>query len=83
MFNAVYNGDDNIFIGAPTGSGKTIIAEFAMLRMLSQTPDGRCVYVTSLEALAEQVWPDSFLKIQKLKIEESRLKGSQLGAFCP
>ena len=55
VFNAVYNGDDNIFIGAPTGSGKTIIAEFAILRMLSQTPDGRCVYVTSLEALAEQV----------------------------
>ena len=55
VFNAVYNGDDNIFIGAPTGSGKTIISEFAILRMLSQTPEGRCVYVTPLEALAEQV----------------------------
>ena len=60
----MYNGDDNIFIGAPTGSGKTIIAEFAILRMLSQTPDGRCVYVTSLEALAEQVRNNSSSQIQ-------------------
>ena len=55
MFNAVYNSDDNIFIGAPTGSGKTICAEFAILRMLQANPDGRCVYVTPKESLAEQV----------------------------
>uniref|UniRef100_A0A6Q2XD83 U5 small nuclear ribonucleoprotein 200 kDa helicase n=1 Tax=Esox lucius TaxID=8010 RepID=A0A6Q2XD83_ESOLU len=34
VFNAVYNSDDNVFVGAPTGSGKTICAEFAILRML-------------------------------------------------
>ena len=56
VFNAVYNGDDNIFVGAPTGSGKTIIAELAILRMLLQSSECRCVYVTPLEALAEQVW---------------------------
>ena len=55
MFNAVYNTDDNVFIGAPTGSGKTICGEFAILRMFSQNPEGRCVYVTPLEALAQQV----------------------------
>ena len=44
-----------MFVGAPTGSGKTIIAEFAILRMLSQSAEGRCVFVTPLEALAEQV----------------------------
>ena len=56
MFNAVYNSDDNVFVGAPTGSGKTICAEFAILRMLSQNADGRCIYVTSLDALAEMVF---------------------------
>ena len=55
MFNAVYNSEDNVFVGAPTGSGKTICAEFAVLRMFSQNPDGRCVFVTPLEALAQQV----------------------------
>ena len=44
-----------MFVGAPTGSGKTIVAEFAVLRMLAQNPEARCVYVTPKESLAEQV----------------------------
>lgn len=51
----MYNSDDNVFVGAPTGSGKTICAEFAILRMLLQSSEGRCVYITPMEALAEQV----------------------------
>uniref|UniRef100_A0AAY4ES98 Activating signal cointegrator 1 complex subunit 3 n=1 Tax=Denticeps clupeoides TaxID=299321 RepID=A0AAY4ES98_9TELE len=54
VFNAVYNSDDNVFVGAPTGSGKTICAEFAILRMLLHNSEGRCVYITPMEALAEQ-----------------------------
>ncbi|XP_063432226.1 U5 small nuclear ribonucleoprotein 200 kDa helicase-like [Mytilus trossulus] len=56
VFNAIYNSDDNVFVGAPTGSGKTICAEFALLRLFSQSPDGRCVFVTPLEALAQQMY---------------------------
>ncbi|XP_034330899.2 U5 small nuclear ribonucleoprotein 200 kDa helicase [Magallana gigas] len=58
VFNAVYHTDENVFIGAPTGSGKTICGEFAILRMFSQNPDGRCVYVTPLEPLAQQVYAE-------------------------
>lgn len=58
VFNAVYNSDENIFIGAPTGSGKTTIAEFAVLRMFQHHPDGRCVYVVAKESLAEIVFAD-------------------------
>lgn len=58
VFNALYNSDDNIFIGAPTGSGKTICAEFAILHLLLQHHDARCVYITSIQALAEQVFTD-------------------------
>lgn len=64
VFNAVYHTDENVFIGAPTGSGKTICGEFAILRMFSQNPDGRCVYVTPLEPLAQQVKPqESYVTI--------------------
>lgn len=55
MFNALYSSDDNVFIGAPTGSGKTICAEFAILHLLLQHHDARCVYITPLQSLAEQV----------------------------
>ncbi|XP_065353810.1 U5 small nuclear ribonucleoprotein 200 kDa helicase [Cloeon dipterum] len=58
VFNALYNSDDNVFIGAPTGSGKTTIAEFAVLRLFSQNPEGRCVYLVAKEALAQNVYYD-------------------------
>ncbi|KAG9438151.1 U5 small nuclear ribonucleoprotein [Apis mellifera carnica] len=58
VFNAIYNSDDNVFVGAPTGSGKTTIAEFAVLRLFTQNPEGRCVYMVSKEALAELVYMD-------------------------
>uniref|UniRef100_A0A8C7QP24 U5 small nuclear ribonucleoprotein 200 kDa helicase n=1 Tax=Oncorhynchus mykiss TaxID=8022 RepID=A0A8C7QP24_ONCMY len=64
VFNAVYNSDDNVFVGAPTGSGKTICAEFAILRMLLHNAEGRCVYITPMEALAEQVFVDWHQKFQ-------------------
>jgi pre-mRNA-splicing helicase BRR2 len=35
VFQALYTSDENIFIGAPTGSGKTICAEFTLLRLWS------------------------------------------------
>ena len=53
-FHTLFNSDDNVLVGAPTGSGKTICAEFAILRMLQQTPGGRAVLVTPLQPLAEQ-----------------------------
>jgi hypothetical protein len=36
----LYNTDDNVLVAAPTGSGKTICAEFAILRMLQKAPNG-------------------------------------------
>ncbi|EDS27065.1 activating signal cointegrator 1 complex subunit 3 [Culex quinquefasciatus] len=58
VFNAVYNSEDNVFVGAPTGSGKTTIPEFAVLRMLQQNPHDRVVYLVSRDALAELIFMD-------------------------
>ena len=55
VFNTLYNSEENVFIGAPTGSGKTICAEFAVLHMFAINPNSRCVYVTPLQSLADQV----------------------------
>ena len=46
-FSALFEGDDNALVCAPTGSGKTICAEFALLRLFSASQDRntRCVYI--------------------------------------
>lgn len=36
VFTALYNTDDNVLVAAPTGSGKTVCGEFALLRMLQK-----------------------------------------------
>lgn len=77
VFNAVYNSDENVFIGAPTGSGKTTIAEFAIFRLFSQNADGRCVYLVSKDAQADlmfEEWEQRFgdqlgLRVVKLSGE--------------
>ncbi|VEL33259.1 unnamed protein product [Protopolystoma xenopodis] len=38
IFHSLYHQDVNILLGAPTGSGKTVAAELAILRVFSKTP---------------------------------------------
>ena len=35
-FNVLYNLDDSVLVAAPTGSGKTVCAEFVLLRMIKE-----------------------------------------------
>ncbi|PWY99701.1 putative ATP dependent RNA helicase [Testicularia cyperi] len=35
-FHALYGSDDSVFVGAPSGSGKTVCAELALLRLWAQ-----------------------------------------------
>ncbi|XP_019848948.1 PREDICTED: U5 small nuclear ribonucleoprotein 200 kDa helicase-like [Amphimedon queenslandica] len=68
VFNSLYNTEDDVFIGAPTGSGKTICAEFAILKAFSNSPDSRCVFVTPKQSLAELLyaeWKQKFSLISK------------------
>lgn len=45
-----------MLVAAPTGSGKTICAEFAILKLFSDVPKGaKAVYVTPYPSLAKQV----------------------------
>jgi pre-mRNA-splicing helicase BRR2 len=54
VFNSLFSTDDNVFVGAPTGSGKTVCAEFALLRNWSNKNSGRAVYIAPFEELIEQ-----------------------------
>ncbi|KAI9903001.1 hypothetical protein N3K66_002353 [Trichothecium roseum] len=52
-FNSLYKTDQNVFIGAPTGSGKTVCAEFALLRHWMQPEPGRAVYIAPFQELVD------------------------------
>jgi activating signal cointegrator complex subunit 3 len=53
-FFALYHTDVNMLVGAPTGSGKTITAELAFLRLYSKRPQAKAIYVAPLKALARE-----------------------------
>ncbi|CAL1708451.1 unnamed protein product [Somion occarium] len=53
VFQALYTTDDNVFIGAPTGSGKTICAEFALLRLWSKREQPRAVCIEPFQDMVD------------------------------
>nr|CAD1837931.1 unnamed protein product [Ananas comosus var. bracteatus] len=53
-FHVLYHTDNNVLLGAPTGSGKTISAELAMLHLFSTQPDMKVVYIAPLKAIVRE-----------------------------
>lgn len=41
IFHCLYHTDNNVLLGAPTGSGKTIAAEIAMFRVFNEQPNAK------------------------------------------
>ncbi|KAJ7741533.1 putative RNA helicase [Mycena maculata] len=67
VFQALYTSDENVFIGAPTGSGKTICAEFALLRLWSKREQPRAVCIEPYQEMVDQrakEWRDKFSQVQ-------------------
>ncbi|KAI4247759.1 MAG: hypothetical protein L6R40_001345 [Gallowayella cf. fulva] len=54
VFSSLYSTNDSVFVGAPTGSGKTICAEFAVLRHWATQASGRAVYIAPFQELVDQ-----------------------------
>ncbi|XP_036144237.1 activating signal cointegrator 1 complex subunit 3 isoform X2 [Monomorium pharaonis] len=54
IFHCLYHTDNNVLLGAPTGSGKTIAAEIAMFRIFKQHSDRKIVYIAPLKALVRE-----------------------------
>ncbi len=47
---------ESVLVAAPTGAGKTVVAEFAVERALDR--GGKCFYTTPLKALSNQKFGD-------------------------
>ncbi|KAH8657646.1 Sec63 Brl domain-containing protein [Tricladium varicosporioides] len=66
-FNSLYSTDDNVLVGAPTGSGKTVCAEFALLHHWSKQDPGRAIYIAPFQELVDlrlQDWQSRLLKLR-------------------
>ncbi|KAF3902167.1 hypothetical protein ABW21_db0206227 [Orbilia brochopaga] len=66
VFNSLFSTDDNAFVGAPTGSGKTVCAEFALLRHWSKRESGRAVYIAPFQELVDQRLKDWHKRLSHL-----------------
>ncbi|KAL1719126.1 Sec63 Brl domain-containing protein [Schizophyllum commune] len=67
VFQALYTTDENVFIGAPTGSGKTVCAEFALLRLWSKREQPRAVCIEPFQEMVDMrvaEWQAKFSKLQ-------------------
>ena len=66
VFHCLYHTDNNALVGAPTGSGKTLVSEMAMLKVFRDYPGGKCVYIAPLKALVRERMDDWSKKLKKL-----------------
>lgn len=53
VFKTLYDSDENVFIGAAIGSGKTVCAEFALLRHWARSEGGKAVYIAPFQELVD------------------------------
>jgi len=76
VFNALHQTDNNILICAPTGSGKTICAELAIMRLFSTKPHGKCVYLAPKDECVDSIFVNWSTRLsQVLGIVVTKLTG--------
>ncbi|KAK1757664.1 pre-mRNA splicing helicase [Echria macrotheca] len=69
-FNSLFNTDNNVLVGSPTGSGKTVCAEFALLRHWAKEDAGRAVYIAPFQELVD-------IRLQDWQKRLAHLRGGQ------
>ncbi|XP_055382886.1 activating signal cointegrator 1 complex subunit 3 [Condylostylus longicornis] len=65
IFHCLYHSDNNVLLGAPTGSGKTIAAEIAIFRVFEKYPKGKIVYIAPLKALVRERIDDWKIRLEQ------------------
>ncbi|KAK4058700.1 ATP-dependent DNA helicase MER3 [Microbotryomycetes sp. JL221] len=68
LFIKLYHSDINVVVSAPTGAGKTVLFELAILRLFSNTsePEAKVVYMAPTKSLCTERandWKDKFHRL--------------------
>ena len=73
IFHTLYHTSNNVLLGSPTGSGKTIAAELAMWQAFRDHPGSKVVYIAPMKALVRervQDWRKRLCPVMGLKLVE-------------
>ncbi|QIW95898.1 hypothetical protein AMS68_001416 [Peltaster fructicola] len=65
-FNHLFQSDESVFVGASTGCGKTVCAEFALLRHWSKVDSGKAVYTAPFQEQIETVYKSWQSRLSRL-----------------
>ncbi|KAI9367391.1 Sec63 Brl domain-containing protein [Aspergillus egyptiacus] len=76
-FQTIYGSDDNMVLAAPTGSGKTVVMELAICRLLNTLKDERfkVVYQAPTKSLCSERFRDWNRKFNPLGLQCAELTG--------
>ncbi|CCA76367.1 related to HFM1-DNA/RNA helicase [Serendipita indica DSM 11827] len=76
-FPHIVNSHENMVVSAPTGSGKTVLFELAIVNMLKNgnNPNLKCIYVAPTKALCYEKFKDWHDKFSKLGVQCCELTG--------
>lgn len=66
-FHTLYNTDDNVFIGASVGNGKTVCAEIALLRHWNDEDHGKAIYIAPFQDQVDDRLADWTKRLSKLQ----------------
>lgn len=75
VFSPLYHKDYNVMLGAPTGSGKTVVCELAIWNALRLRPTSKVIYIAPLKALIKERLDDWTRRLQVLGLSVAELSG--------
>ncbi|KAH9814645.1 Sec63 Brl domain-containing protein [Melampsora americana] len=71
----VYESEANVVVTAPTGSGKTVVFELGILRMLEYDSSAKAVYMAPTKSLCSERFQDWTTKLATLGVKCIELTG--------